>query len=57
MIVVVYIILSTRWGHVPVSVEINYGTIHAKGLVASFIATNTLILAKCQMKLERMEKW
>ena len=37
-------------------VEINYGTIHAKGLVASFIATY-LILAQCQMKLERMEKW
>ena len=31
-------------------------TIHAKGL-AAFFATNTLILAKCQMKLERMGKW
>ena len=46
-----------RWRYVPaVIVEIKYGTLHAKGIV-SFFATDTLILAECQMKLERVEKW
>ena len=50
-------IIVQRWRYVPaVIVEIKYGTLHAKGIV-SFFATDTLILAECQMKLERVEKW